>query len=62
MRHPSGVASALTTRVDFSRGEKLPSRYFDPSSLPNEIFLPDVIAHAARQRGVRVEGHRGTSG
>jgi hypothetical protein len=61
MGHPSGAAASVTTRMDFRKGEKWPRRYFDPSSVPNGIFLADVIAHAARQRGVRVEGYQGIS-
>jgi hypothetical protein len=34
-------------------------RYIDPSGVPNAIFLTDLIAYAARRRGLPVEGHEG---
>ena len=57
MEHHSATPG-ITTRMDLRKGRKgWPHHYCDPSGVPNGIFLPDLIAHAARQRGVLVEGY-----
>jgi hypothetical protein len=61
MEH-SVAGPTLTTRMDLRKAGKGRSHdYCDPSGVPNGIFLADLIAHAARQRGVRVEGHAGSA-
>lgn len=63
MEHPSDAADCLTTRVDVRTGRKgRTHNYCNPAGVPNGIFLADLIAHAARQRGVRVEGHASAIG
>jgi hypothetical protein len=57
MEHPSAAALCVTTRMDLRKGRKGSHHYCDPSGVPNGIFLADLIAHAARQRGVLVEGY-----
>jgi hypothetical protein len=59
MEH-SAAGPTLTTRINLQKAGKARSRnYCDPSRVPNGIFLADLIAHAARQRGLPVRGYAG---
>jgi hypothetical protein len=60
MEHPSADAPGVTTRINLKKDAKgYGHRYADPSHVPNGIFLADLIAHAARQRGLPVQGYAG---
>jgi hypothetical protein len=59
MEH-SVAGPGVITRMDLRKaGKGRLHNYCDPSGVPNGIFLADLIAHAARQRGIRVGGYAG---
>jgi hypothetical protein len=60
MEH-SDAGPNVVTRMDLRKDRKgwWSHDYCDPSGVPNAIFLADLIAYAARQRGVRVDGYAG---
>jgi hypothetical protein len=58
LQHPSATARGVTTRIDFTMAGKRSRRAeLDPTDIPNAIFLADLVAHAARQRGLTVLGY-----
>jgi hypothetical protein len=58
LQPPSATARGVTTRIDFTlAGQRKRRAVLDPTDIPNAIFLADLVAHAARQRGLTVLGY-----
>jgi hypothetical protein len=56
--NPYPFAASVTTLMDLRKSAKGRSHHWcDPSGVPNGIFVFDLIAHAARQRGVPVQDY-----
>jgi hypothetical protein len=56
--NPYPFAASVTTLMDLRKSAKGRSHHWcDPSGVPNGIFIFDLIAHAARQRGVQVQDY-----
>jgi len=60
MLHASPASAELITRIDVVEVRTNRVYRFDPSGVPNAIFLAHVLARAATRNGVAVHGYDGT--
>jgi hypothetical protein len=58
MEHDSRETLEVATKIDIIGHKRSRSRTFDPSGIPNGIFLAHLIAHAATRNGIRVDGYQ----
>jgi hypothetical protein len=58
MRHASEGSAEVATRIDVRLVRKNRLHYFNPTTVPNAIFLAHVLARAAARNGVQVDGYR----
>jgi len=59
MRHASKESADVITRIDIRVVRRNRLHYFDPSGVPNAVFLAHVVARAAMRSGVQVDGYQG---
>jgi hypothetical protein len=59
MYHPSPASSEVATRIDVRAVSRFRLHIFNPSKIPNAIFLAHVLARAAARNGVAVDGYDG---
>jgi hypothetical protein len=58
MEHDSTETVEVVTKIDIIGRKRSQSRTFDPSGIPNGIFLAHLIAHAAARNGIQVDGYQ----
>jgi hypothetical protein len=57
MEHDPRETLEVVTKIDIIDRKGRP-RTFDPSGIPNGIFLAHLIAHAAARNGIQVDGYQ----